>query len=217
MFHLKLPKKWLLSLLVLVMGVSLVGVAYAAPAQSWLEMMKNDPNPMNMNTYNNQDTKQTTNTVAKTNQQPAVKVAQVSTNNSNTQKAATTQNDLYNQMYQLCLQTGMPNCPMLNGSQMTREQMIKYCLGMYNQYRQQQPNSQISQQNLQAMQQLCQQWYNQYYPQNQKSTATPANNQRKVQYSNNWNNNMNQNWSNNMQNNGQWSQRGQNNWGYCGW
>ncbi len=205
----KMPKKrWLLSLFALILGISLVGVANAATPQSWVDMMKNDPNPtyMNMNINNQQPTQ--SNKPAKTNQ-PVV-------SQNTSQQAQAKPTDLYNQMLQLCQQVGYPmmqNCPMLNGSQMTREQMIKYCLSNYNQIVKQQPNGQISQQNWQAMQQMCQQWYSKYYPQSQKSTSNVSASQNtNYQYSNNWNNNMNRNWSNNN-----WNRGGNGNWGYCGW
>ncbi len=184
-------KSWYVSLFVLILSISLVSIASAH------------------GTGNQQPSQSTKPAITK---QPAL-----AQNTSQQSQAKPT--DLYNQMLQLCQQVGYPmmqNCPMLNGSQMTREQMIKYCLNMYNQVVKQQPNSQISQQNWQVMQQMCQQWYSKYYPQGQNSSwntaATKNSNYKNV--SNNWNNNMNmnQNWSNNN-----WNRSGNSNWGNCGW
>ena len=134
------------------------------------------------------------------NTQPAANSSQPAANNTqpatnNTQPAANTsgqnsqqpvsQNDLYNQMLQACLQMGgqmMQNCPMLNGSNMTPEQMIKICLQMNGQM------MNMNQQDFAAMQQACQQWYQQGQK-NPQNTQVPA--------QNNWGSrNMSGKWSN---------------------
>ncbi|MCL4441537.1 MAG: 1,4-beta-xylanase [Firmicutes bacterium] len=175
--------------------------------QTIADWIANDPNPMPMNMNTNMNTDPSTSTTSNTtnNTQPAANTTQpaanttqpaanttqpaANTNGQNSQQPAaggqqnsqtpapTSQNDLYNQMLQACLQMGgqmMQNCPMLNGSNMTPEQMIKACLQMNGQM------MNMSQQDLAAMQQACQQWY-QPGQKGSPSGQTPAGNSN-----NNW-------------------------------
>jgi hypothetical protein len=134
-------------------------------------------------------------------------IASAATGQQNNQTPApASQNDLYNQMLQACLQMGgqmASYCPMLNGSNLTPEQMIKVCLQMQSQM------MNMSPQNIAAMQQACLQWYQQ--SQNANWNAQGA--YGKAQ-SASWNNMANRNYTNNWgykNASGKWSGMG----GYC--
>jgi len=175
----KFKNGWLVTLCVLILVISAVGVVNAAtvqPGQSYQQAMaewiKNDPNPMTLNMNTNLNADPATGATLNTNNNNA----QPGTDNSSQPAANTTgqnsqqpangsqstgqtpapanQNDLYNQMLKACLQVGgqmMQNCPILNGSDMTQDQMIKFCLQMNGHM--------ISQQDIAAMQLACQQFY----------------------------------------------------------